>query len=257
MIKMTAEEIYDKLKNSHRIIGKKGVIKFELAGLTFSLKQRDVVGNVIQEWVKNWLETNGIEFSTNSNSQMPPDFYLSPNDMTKNLLEVKCFNFDAGPGFDIADFNMYQKELIGKPYILDADYLIFGYTMDEQNGLVLIKGVWLKKVWDITRPMKNWALNLQIKKGVVHKIRPGNFYSELPAFPMFKSKEDFLAAIEETVYQNAETHNQASQWRNLFCKAYRQHYHTDIIFPKWNDIKNYYYNCESSNLVRKYTKSVI
>lgn len=34
--------------------------------------------------------------------------------------------------------------------MLDVDYLIFGYDMDD-NGNVTIKDLWLKKVWQITR----------------------------------------------------------------------------------------------------------
>ena len=36
---------------------------------------------------------------------------------TKNLLEVKAFNRNRGPGFDIADFRMYEEEIINKPYM--------------------------------------------------------------------------------------------------------------------------------------------
>jgi type II restriction enzyme len=97
---------------------------------------------------------------------------LNPDDKRKNLLEVKAFNRNAGPGFDIADFRMYAEEIIEKPYMLDVDYLIFGYDMSD-DGVVTIKDVWLKKVWEITRRMKDWSINLQIKDNVVHKIRPG------------------------------------------------------------------------------------
>ena len=36
----------------------------------------------------------------------------------------------------------------------------FGYDMSE-NGIVTIKDLWLKKVWEITRRMNDWALNLR------------------------------------------------------------------------------------------------
>lgn len=81
------------------------------------------------------------------------------------------------PGFDIADFQMYAEEIIEKPYMLHVDYPIFGYSM-SQEGVVTIEDLWCKKVWEITRSMSSWPLNLQVKKGVVHKIRPGVWFSE-------------------------------------------------------------------------------
>lgn len=54
-------------------------------------------------------------------------------------MEVKAFNRNACPGFDIADFKMYSDEIIHKPYMLDVDYLIFGYDMDD-NGNVTHQG---------------------------------------------------------------------------------------------------------------------
>ena len=104
-------------------------------------------------------------------------FFLNPDDKTKGLLEVKAFNRNGSPGFDIADFRMYAEEIQEKPYMLDVDYLIFGYDMSE-SGVVSIKNVWLKKVWQITRRMANYPINLQVKDGVIHKIRPGVWYSQ-------------------------------------------------------------------------------
>lgn len=151
-------------------------LNFFFGEVNIVVKQKDVVGNIIQEWLQGWLENNKISYTVNENSQMPPDFFLNPEDKTKNLLEVKAFNINASPGFDIADFRMYSQEIINKPYMLDVDYLIFGYDMSD-SGIVTIKNFWLKKVWEITRSMTEWALNLQIKKNVVHKIRPGLWYN--------------------------------------------------------------------------------
>lgn len=131
---------------------------------------------------------------------MPPDCFLNPDDLTKDLLEVKAFNCSASPGFDIADFRMYEEEIIDKPYMLHVDYLIFGYDMSD-DGIVTVKDLWIKKAWEITRRMDNWALNLQVKQGVVHKISPEVWYSKkVGNFPMFACLEDFISAVEETVY---------------------------------------------------------
>lgn len=167
-------------------------------------------------------------------------FFLDSQDREKNLLEVKAFNRSASPCFDIADFRMYEEEIIEKPYMLDVDYLIFGYEMSNV-GVVTIKDLWLKKVWQITRRMKNWPINLQVKQGVVHKIRPGNWYSKKNrSYPMFRSLEHFISAIEETVYQNPKTHNDAYNWKIKFLNNYQKFYGKTLDIPRWSDISHEY-----------------
>ena len=240
MVKFSAKDVFDALVNQDKILELSGQIKFYLGDVDIVVRQKDIVGNVIQEWLEGWLKKRGVEYAVNLNSQMPPDFFLDVKDKTKGLLEVKAFNHEASPGFDIADFRMYEEEIIDKPYMLDVDYLIFAYKMSD-DGFVTIKNVWLKKVWEITRPMEGWALNLQKKKKVVHKIRPGVWYSKKPQrFLPFASKEDFLSAVEETVYQNVDTHEQAATWRNRFLKSYKSFYGRDIVLPRWHEVADKY-----------------
>lgn len=117
-MRLTAQEVYDKLVNEDGILQLEGQIKFYLGDVNIIVKQRDVVGNIMQEWLQGWLDKRGIEYAPSENTQMPPDFFLNPDDKTKNLLEVKAFNRNRGPGFDIADFRMYEEEIINKPYEL-------------------------------------------------------------------------------------------------------------------------------------------
>ena len=153
-MKLTAQQVYDKLINDDKILSSKGQITFNLANIEIIVRQRDVVGNIMQEWVEGWLKKNNVEYALNDNTQMPPDFYLDPDDKRHNLMEIKAFNYKASPGFDIADFRMYEQEIAQKPWMLDVTYLIFGYEMNE-NGDVTIKHVWIKKVWEISRAMKS------------------------------------------------------------------------------------------------------
>lgn len=239
-MKLTAQEVYNKLVNEDKILELKGQIKFYLGDVNIIVKQKDVVGNIIQEWLQGWLDKRGIEYAPSENTQMPPDFFLNPDDKTKNLLEVKAFNRSASPGFDIADFRMYEEEIVEKPYMLDVDYLIFGYDMSD-DGIVTVKDIWLKKVWEITRCMEDWAINLQVKQGVVHKIRPGVWYSTKKGnFPMFSCLEDFVSAIEETVYQNPKTHDSASSWEKSFLSSYERFYGIKLSIPRWDDIAHKY-----------------
>lgn len=239
-MRLTTQEVYDKLINEDRILELQGQIKFFLGDVDIIVHQKDVVGNIIQEWLQGWLDKRGIEYAPSENTQMPPDFFLNPDDLTKNLLEVKAFNRNASPGFDIADFRMYEEEIIEKPYMLHVDYLIFGYDMSD-DGIVTIKDLWLKKVWQITRRMRDWSINLQVKQNVVHKIRPGVWYStQRGNYPMFRTMEDFISAIEEAVYQNPKTHNSAASWKRQFLDSYEKHYGERLVIPRWSDIEETY-----------------
>ncbi|MBQ0010641.1 MAG: NgoBV family restriction endonuclease [Ruminococcus sp.] len=239
-MRLTAQQVYDKLVNEDQILTLQGQIKFFFGDVDIIVKQKDVVGNIIQEWLQGWLDKRGIEYAPSENTQMPPDFFLNPDDRTKDLLEVKAFNRSASPGFDIADFRMYEEEIVDKPYMLDVDYLIFGYDMSD-NGVVTIKDLWIKKVWQITRRMDGWAINLQVKQGVVHKIRPGVWYSNRPGnIPMFTCLEDFISAIEETVYQNPKTHDSAATWKRNFISSYETFYGIRLNIPRWSDIVDHY-----------------
>ena len=103
-MKLTPQEVFNRLVDVDKIQSAEGQIRFFLGNVDIIVKQRDVVGNIIQEWLEGWLTKNNIEFAPNINTQMPPDIYLNPEDKKNNLLEVKAFNRDASPGFDIADF---------------------------------------------------------------------------------------------------------------------------------------------------------
>lgn len=243
LIHITPEEVYDRLLNVDKITTLEGQIKFYLGDVDIIVKQKDVVGNIIQEWLEGWLKHNNIFFMPNDNTQMPPDFFLSENKKV-NLLEVKAFNADAQPGFDIADFKAYAKEVIEKPYMLHVKYLIFAYKMSK-DGVVTIKNIWLKSVWEICRAMdkaKNWAVNVQYKNGQIHKIRPAKWFSARPTLtPTFETLEDFLSALEETILLYGETRQLGnSGWKNKVVAAYKKEYGIDLSVPRWMDIEPKY-----------------
>ncbi len=241
-MKLSAQQIFDKLVNEDKILEITGQIKFFFGDVNIIVKQKDVVGNIIQEWLQGWFDKRNIQYAPSENTQMPPDFFLNPDDKTRDLLEVKAFNRSASPGFDIADFRMYEEEIVDKPYMLDVDYLIFGYDMNN-DGLVTIRDLWLKKVWQITRSMEDWPINLQIKQNVIHKIRPGVWYStQRVRFPMFMCLEDFISAIEQTVWQNPRTRDTSGTWKNRFLESYQKHYGIRLNIPRWDDISDKYKN---------------
>jgi hypothetical protein len=131
-MRVTAEELYSKLVDEYQIIGKRGNINFTLNGLSVLIESKDSVGNLIQEWLKVWMNNNHIDFEENDNTQIFPDFYLNTNKRI-GLLEVKSFDIDRGPGFDLANFESYCSSLLTNAYRLDSDYLIFAYRMDNSE----------------------------------------------------------------------------------------------------------------------------
>lgn len=237
--KLTADEVYDRLLNVDKIKTVEGQIRFYLGDVSIVVRQKDVVGNIIQEWVEGWMRKNDIAFATNDNTQMPPDIFLNPDNRTVDLLEVKAFNYKASPGFDIADFKAYAREILEKPFMLHTKYLIFGYSMNDK-GIVTIRDLWLKSVWEICRSMEGWPLNVQYKSKVIHKIRPAKWFGNKSHFPIFTSLEHYLSAIEETLFSYPDTHELSKGWRKKFTEAYKSFYGKSITIPRWEDISDTY-----------------
>lgn len=232
------------------VVGKTIKVSMKIDNHEIVLPNYDiVVESILQGWLKKWLCHNGIAYAINEDhSLIPPFIFLDPGDKKHNLMEVKAFNYAANPGFDIADFRMYEREIKEKPWMLDVDYIIFGYDMSE-DGVVTVKNLWLKKVWEICRPMlsgsgKNkvlWPLNLQIKQNVVHKIRPAKWYGTSKNFKTFDCLEDFLAAVEETVYKNKDTRDDGPSWLDGTLQNYETFYGKKLRIPRWYEIENKYY----------------
>lgn len=235
ILHLTAEQVYDRLLNVDKIKTVEGQISFNLGNVSIIVRQKDVVGNIIQEWLEGWLRKNDIAFAPNENTQMPPDIYLNPDNKTEDLLEVKAFNYAASPGFDIADFKAYAREILENPYMLSTKYIIFGYSMSDE-GIVTIREVWLKNVWEICRSMEGWPLNVQYKNKVIHKIRPAKWFGNRSRFPMFSCLEHYLSAIEETLFSYPDTHELSKGWRKKLTEAYKSFYGKDIKIPRWEEL---------------------
>lgn len=225
-MKHTAEELYSKLVNDYEIVGKTGGINFTVKDLSIVIHAKDSVGNLLQEWLKAWFQQNKIDFEENTNSQSFPDFLLDKDDYTRGLLEVKSFDLKNGPGFDLANFDSYCNSLLDNAYRLDSNYLILGYTMKE--GIITIENVWLKKIWEISRPSRKWPINVQAKKEVIYNLRPAIWYSKSSKFETFKTKQQFLNALNETRYQYPQTRHGNAHWLNNVIKNYEHHTGTKL-----------------------------
>ena len=162
-----------------------------------------------------------VEFEENANSQVFPDFYLDKHNKKLGLLEVKSFDWDRGPGFDLANFDSYCNSLLSSAYRLNSDYLIFAYQMNGSE--ITIKNVWLKKIWELACPSGTYPLKVQEKKSVIYNIRPSTWYSERTKIKPFNSLEEFLSALNETRYQYPLTRHTNGHWLQNVLKNYEEH----------------------------------
>lgn len=199
-MQLTAHDVYNKLINDTKIIGEVGYITFSLKGYDILIQGRDTVGNLIQEWFKEWLKNEDIEFTEPTNTQDFPDFNLTGYPPQDSLLEVKSFDWDRSPNFDVAAFPAYRRSLVHSPHRLDSNYLIFGYSMVAHN--IEIKDVWIKKVWEITGPSGKWPLKCNVKQGDLFNIRPVKWFKRAgkrdrdPRQPVFKTPLEFVTAFD-------------------------------------------------------------
>lgn len=205
------------------IIESKGIIKFSLASIETIIKTRDIIGNSLQSWLGQWLKENNIFYFEPENTQEFPDFYLDFDNPNDNMMELKTFNSNIVPAFDIANFESYCQSLRTKPYRLFADYLIIAYTMDSKTGIITIKNIWLKKIWEITGLSKEYALKTQIKRGIIYNIRPITWYNH----SVFHNKMDFINAIYLTLkkYKNISF---ANNWLYEVKLNYKKYYGREI-----------------------------
>lgn len=222
---LTAKQLYELLLEKG-ILAYEGQIKFKLGGTETVIKTRDTIGNSLQSWLGQWLTDNNIYYNEPDNTQEFPDFYLHPTELKNHMMELKSFNNDASPAFDIANFESYCQSLRTKPYRLDADYLIIGYTMDSQTGIIKVKNIWLKKIWEIAGKSNNYALRTQVKRGMIYNIRPLVWYSNSDN-SKFHSSEEFVEAIYLTLkkYKGSDF---AYVWLNDVKRSYKEYYGKEI-----------------------------
>lgn len=183
------EELYELAIN--QIKGCKGTITITIDGIPKISKSNDIIGNCVQEWIPQWLEDNGLELTGNVHTQQFPDFTANI-DGKKYDMEVKCWNANNSPAFDLANFDGFYREIYKDPRKLNAKYLIFGYK-PTTHGFI-IDNIYLKNIWEITAPTKGKPINLQVKQGKPYAIRPVAFNKKPEN--NFKTRRNFVIAIQ-------------------------------------------------------------
>lgn len=226
LIKLDANQLYNNLL-SLNLESLTGNIVFNLAGVSVTIDTTDTVGITLQSWLKQYLINNNIYFNEPANTQEFPDFYLDNINPYQNMLEVKAFNYNATPAFDIANFESYCSSVKVKPYRLDADYLIFGYLMSA-DGSIHIHKLWLKKIWEIAGESARFPLKTQVKRDMIYNIRPNTNFKVGTSGP-FTCKEDFLKAIYGTLvkYKDARF---ANDWIDELSENYQSYYGQPLVF---------------------------
>ena len=176
---------------------------FTLGELSVEIKGKDSIGNLIQEWLGVWFINNGYNITRGDKTQEYPDFNIGNKE---HLLEVKVFNSKKTPAFDIANFEAYCTSLAENPARLFSDYLIISYSITDH--LLQIENVWLRKIWEITGPSRDFPLKCQVKYRnrrssnetvSIDNIRPVTWYSSHPrATAPFRNSEQFVDALYDT-----------------------------------------------------------
>ena len=218
-IKVTASAIYNELVNNFDIKSQVGSINLILGDISVKYDGRDAVGQLLQEWIGEWMKSKNYYFRTKVNTQEFPDFLLSESD-TSNFLEIKTFHANASPAFDIANFDSYCTSLLNLPERLEADYLILSYTME--NAELKIKNVWLKKIWEISSPSGSNPIKLQVKRGQIYNLRPCTWYSKRLSYQPFESKMEFLKALSDTLPNYEQCRRYRENWLEKVLNKYEE-----------------------------------
>lgn len=231
-----AQRLFDTLQNDFVFRGAAGSVKFNLRDYQITVEQNNVIGNILEEWLDKWMTSRGIAHVHNQ-KQASPDFWLNPGDMEDDWLEVKSFT--NAPNFDVAAFRSFINLVIDKPWKLHSHNLLIKYKMT--GGTVTVEDFWLKNLWEICSSSGSWPVKVQYKNNVIVNIRPATWYSESAEYKPFECLEDFLAALEETIYRYHDTRSTiAEHWSERLCRSYEQHYGRRLQLPRWNDVKAKY-----------------
>jgi type II restriction enzyme len=215
--KITASEIYDLLLNEFKIKEQIGSIEIKLGGISAKYNGKDAIGDLLQEWLREWLILNNFYFRQPKNTQAFPDFLLSEND-NSDFLELKTFDATANPSFDIANFDSYCTSLLLIPERIEADYLIFSYKMVD--SILSIDNLWLKKVWEMTSPSEKNPIKMQVKRGQIYNIRPCIWYSTRLKHLPFQNKNEFVNALSETFKSYPQCDKYKENWLEKVSTSY-------------------------------------
>lgn len=179
-----------------KLEGQNGTITINFANRSHVYSGNDVIGNCLQEWLPNWFQYLGVNIVPGEHTQEFPDF-VAIFDNKKYDVEVKAWNYNNNPAFDIANFQSFIESTYASPGKLNAYYFILGYKPmnDGFSEGFKVEKVFLKKIWEITAPSNKYPIGLQVKRNQPYAMRPTAFHKHPDK--SFKTKEDFIKAVKK------------------------------------------------------------
>ena len=179
-----------------KLEGQNGTITINFANRSHVYSGNDVIGNCLQEWLPNWFQYLGVNIVPGEHTQEFPDF-VAVFDNSNYDVEVKAWNYNNNPAFDIANFQSFIASTYESPSKLDAYYFILGYKPmnDGFSEGFKVEKVFLKKIWEITAPSTKYPIGIQVKRNQPYAMRPTAFHKHPDK--SFKTKEDFIKAVKK------------------------------------------------------------
>ena len=174
---------------------KQGTIAINFANHPIIYSGNDIIGNSLQEWLPSWFSHLKVDIKPGAHSQEFPDFVANFNGI-KCDIEVKAWNYNNNPAFDIANFHSFVQQTYSSPGKINAYFIILGYTPanDGFSKGFTVEKVYLKRICEITNRSRKYPIGLQVKRNSPYAIRPCAFNRA----NSFQNKEEFIVAICET-----------------------------------------------------------
>ena len=115
----TLNELYNLSKE--KLEGQHGTITITFANRNHVYTGNDVIGNCLQEWLPDWFQFLGVDIHPGSGTQVFPDFMANFNG-TEYAVEVKAWNINNSPAFDLANFQSFLETTYSSPGKLNISF---------------------------------------------------------------------------------------------------------------------------------------
>lgn len=205
--------------SKEKLEGQHGTITITFANRSHVYTGNDVIGNCLQEWLPNWFKFLGVDIKPGKGTQVFPDFVAQFGTQTHDM-EVKAWNINNAPAFDLANFQSFIETSYSSPGKLNAQYFILGYKLEDDGfsqGFTVEK-VFLKHIWEITSATTKYPIGLQVKRNMPYAMRPYNFHRNPSG--SFSTKIDFIMAVKKAfeMFPNSALPFTPDQWFDKVSK---------------------------------------
>lgn len=211
MVRITSiDELFQYTKE--QLEGKQGNIAINFANHPIVYSGNDIIGNSLQEWLPSWFTYLDVDIKAGEHTQEFPDFVANFEGKQYDV-EVKAWNYNNAPAFDIANFHSFINQTYQSPSKLNAYFIILGYkpANDGFSKGFTVEQVYLKRIWEITNKAQKYPIGLQVKRNTPYAIRPCAFHRR----DSFQNREEFIEAIYETfkLFPSPVLNFTAEEWK--------------------------------------------